>query len=1123
MWACFKDCHALTLQQWAPENARMTSDETPVRRPSCPGFLPELSWLLLCLATFFAFLPALSGQDVSGTWNTVKPGVIVESVEKKYDADKAGLQPGDVLLSWKEGGNSGEIQSPVTLDLIDVEQRPRGNVTLIGLRNGTPQSWSLGSRYWGIEARPNLPEELLVHYKEEQGSPDRNKAAEAAERWRKAAVSMPAKGSPELRAWLLLRAANFFDQAKQAEEFKTTFGEATKAASTGPGNDALLLYQWATICDQRGDLDCAAEHYQQAFAESQKAGTELLTAQILTSLGFLEIARSDLAKGEQDLREALRIREQNAPGSFEVAGSLLNMGKILSDRGDVAGAEVEERKGLAMYRKLAPHANAVLIALNNLGEFAHQRGDLDRAEQYYLEALKMKEKSPNDPAVATLSQNLASVAVERGEFEQAETYLQRALTIEKKIASGDSQQDVEPGNATIGSTLTLLGKLALRRGEFDKSEELLNEALAQVEKIAPEGLLSAQILSNLGDVARARGNLAAAANFYRHALTIREKLVPGTAQLAETQADLASVTRQSGQSGAAEDLYKQALETLESQTAHLGGEEDARSDFRAQYERYYKEYIALLMQQKEPATAFYVAERSRGRSLAEMLATRHVDVRKGVDSELLEEELRVQDLLRSKINTRVRLLSGQHSDKQIQDIENDIATLLRQREEVEGRIRTSSPAYAALTQPQPLNVKEVQHLLPEGVLLLEYSLGEERSYVFALTSDSFTSYELPKCTEIEREAGLLYHLLTERGHPAGSETIQVANARMAKADAEAQTVAHRLSQMVLRPVANELQGKKLLIVSDGALQYVPFAALPAPEVMPRRVSKPLLLYHEIVNLPSASVLALLRQPQRSNAAARREVAVFADPVFDVRDARLKATDELKEAAAQDGQQDDLENEAYPKSHDLARSMVDTDLKQSEEIHLPRLAFTREEAQEIAAAAPPDSTMQALDFNASRSLAMSGEMAQYRVLHFATHALLNNVHPELSGLVLSLVDSQGQPVDGFLSLEDVYNLNLSADLVVLSACQTALGKAVGGEGMIGLTRGFMYAGSSRVLASLWNVNDFATAKLMTHFYRAMERNGMKPAQALREAQLALWRGKNSAAPYFWAGFVLQGDW
>jgi CHAT domain-containing protein len=191
--------------------------------------------------------------------------------------------------------------------------------------------------------------------------------------------------------------------------------------------------------------------------------------------------------------------------------------------------------------------------------------------------------------------------------------------------------------------------------------------------------------------------------------------------------------------------------------------------------------------------------------------------------------------------------------------------------------------------------------------------------------------------------------------------------------------------------------------------------------------------------------------------------------------------------------------------------------------MARLAFSRQEATGILAATRGDA-MQALGFDANRTMATDPALSQYRIIHFATHSILDSQHPELSGIVLSLVDQHGESRDGFLRLHDLYNLNLPAELVVLSACQTGLGKDIKGEGLVGLTRGFMYAGAARVLASLWKVDDAATAELMKRFYQAMLGDEqLPPAAALRQAQIAISRQKQWAAPYYWAGFVFQGEW
>ena len=173
--------------------------------------------------------------------------------------------------------------------------------------------------------------------------------------------------------------------------------------------------------------------------------------------------------------------------------------------------------------------------------------------------------------------------------------------------------------------------------------------------------------------------------------------------------------------------------------------------------------------------------------------------------------------------------------------------------------------------------------------------------------------------------------------------------------------------------------------------------------------------------------------------------------------------------------------------------------------------------------PAGTGLQALDFEASRATALSPQLAQYRIVHFATHAVSDSEHPERSGLVLSLFDRRGQPQNGFLGLEQIYGLKLPADLVVLSACDTGLGQEIEGEGLVGLVRGFMYAGATRVVASLWSVDDEVTAQLMAHLYKSLEQDKLSPAAALRAAQLEVLKENRWSPPYYWAGFQVEGEW
>src|SRR5262249_13269743 len=266
--------------------------------------------------------------------------------------------------------------------------------------------------------------------------------------------------------------------------------------------------------------------------------------------------------------------------------------------------------------------------------------------------------------------------------------------------------------------------------------------------------------------------------------------------------------------------------------------------------------------------------------------------------------------------------------------------------------------------------------------------------------------------------------------------------------------------------------------------------------------------HEVVTLPSASVLAVLRREAGSRKPADRSVAIFADPVFDVADPRIAR--QIKDQTAPPVER--------PPIDDVRRSGGESGL-----LDFVRLRFSRQEADQIARFGEGDKKLKAVDFAASRELATSAELSRYAIVHFATHGLINNAHPELSGIVLSLVDQQGRPQNGFLRLYDIYNLKLQADLVVLSACQTALGKEIKGEGLVGLPWGFMYAGARRVVASLWQVDDRASAELMGRFYEAMLGQRLRPAAALRAAQISALKDKRWQAPYYWAAFTLQGEW
>ncbi len=526
---------------------------------------------------------------------------------------------------------------------------------------------------------------------------------------------------------------------------------------------------------------------------------------------------------------------------------------------------------------------------------------------------------------------------------------------------------------------------------------------------------------------------------------------------------------------------------------------DLRASFLATRRRVYGLAIDLLMDRHAAApqaghdkAALEISERARARSLVDGLRPREAGQAQGqVPADLMERWRSLRRRLSAKADQQMRQ-SGRAGDPKAEARGREIETLRAELDGAEAEIRRYDPDYAALSEPAPIRAQDVAALLDPGTLLLEYALGEERSFLWAVDTGSVRSFELPPRREIEALARRVYEEMSTVEAGAGPQ----------------ETAAESLSLILLGPVWSEpARFERLVLVPDGALHYLPFAALPVPapgQGWDRLGGQYRLLDAvETVSIPSATTLALQRQRLTRRPPASKWAAVLADPVFAADDPRL--TDASKAAG---------------------RKSAPGSSKPAGESLLPafeRLPASRNEAEIIASLDPAGRVWTALDLTASRETVLSGELRPYRFLHFATHGIADTRNQDLSGLVLSLVDASGRPREGFLGVSDLSNLDLGADLVVLSGCQTALGKEVRGEGLMGLTRAFLNAGVPRVVAGLWHVQDRATAELMTRFYRDLWQKGLRPAAALREAQRGLrseWRYRD---PYSWAGFLLQGDW
>jgi CHAT domain-containing protein/tetratricopeptide (TPR) repeat protein len=832
-----------------------------------------------------------------------------------------------------------------------------------------------------------------------------------------------------------------------------------------------------------GDMKRARQAFEGALPILVEVGDRLGEAYALAGIGnvYADTGEPDLALDH--LQRALPIVQAlRHPNEANVLNSL---GVVHERTGEYEKASQAYARALLQYRATGDRVGEAL-ALNNVGIIELHLGDPRKAIEYYRQSHAILQDAGFPELDAIVISNIGRAHQELDELEAAMRFLEEALALSRQVAHRSGE----------AITLQKIGEVREKQGALRPALLAYREAFRLFGEIA-DRQRAADVRRDMADVLVLLGETEEAIRLYEQTLVETGRLEDRLARAA-TLHGLSRALRAKGRLEEAQARSEDALLVVESLRASVLGP-DNRASFLAAKRDFYDFHVDLLMERQgqDPggtfaAEALRTSERARGRGLLEILTEARVDLRKGVDPALVDRERALQRQLNSKAERLTRLQGAKPSPDEEATARAEVEALLQAHKELQAQLRAASPGYAALTQPVPLTLTEIQEqVLDDDSVLLEYALGRERSYLFAVTRSSLESFVLPPRAEIETLARRVHELVQKSHQPE----VAVAYAKQASA----------LSRMLLGPAAHRLGRKRLLLVMEGALQYVSFAALPAP---PARGADPppLVVDHEIVSLPSASALAVLRREMAGRLPPAGLVAVLADPVLEKSDPRVRSV--LRGA----------EGTPSAAADDLARSAADAGMSR-----FPRLQWSRTEAQSIVGLSGIARSLGALDFAASRATAQGPELAKYRIVHFATHGLLNSRHPELSGIVLSLVDEHGRPQDGFLRLHEIYNLELNADLVVLSACRTALGKDVRGEGLVGLTRGFWYAGARRVVASLWDVRDRATAELMRRFYHALLKEGATPVAALRAAQASLWKEKRWRAPHYWAAFVLQGEW
>ena len=1121
-------------------------------------------------------------------------GVVVEEVGEGSALEKAGLLPGDILLSWERlpsppanlQAAQGEFASPFDWKWLTVEQAPRGSVKLLGQRQGEEKVFEVAPGKWKGDVRPRMAGAMLQDYERGKKFIEAEELEAGIDLWHKVAgrAEDQAADGPS-RCWLFLRIGDTWGNTKQWEkthgayrsalavaqdplaraaiwqaigdayqktsEFETareaydsaqkirekTWGESLTLAMSlnylgaldwgqgrldssqaywqhaleirqtlAPGSlvEAASLNNLGNLALYRGDLDRVADYYERSLAIKQTlAPGSLAVAASLNNLGMLAFYRGDLDLVAEYSERSLAIKKQLAPDSLDLAISLNNLGNLAAERGDLDRAAEFQKESLEIRQKLAPGSLDVAMSLNNLGVLARRRGDLDRAIEYYQRSLGIKQKlAPGSLDVATSLSNLGGLARRRGDLDRAAEYHEGSLEIQQKLA---------PGSLDVAISLNNLGTLASNRGDFDQATEYHEGSLEIMQKLAPGSIGMAVSLANLGALARRCGDLDRAAEYFKGSLEIQQKLAPGSSTQAETLHALATLRRKKSQYQPAIALFLQAVQAFENQVARLGGSRDVQAGFRAERVEYYLDTIDLLLELQQPEEAFHILERSRAQGFLTQLAKRDL-VFSDIPEELDRNRRRIA-VRSDRAQQELAKLSLSKDQAEIEVLLAKLQQLQRERDDIEEQIRWDYPNLAALKYPQPLDLHAAQQALDPGTVMLSYSIGEETTNLFVVSRKGDLDVHT---LSISRE-NLEHEVQLFRKYMLSSRT---GNRDMSNLLAVGKRLYTTLIELAIDRIG---PSKRLLIIPDGPLHLLPFAALIRHGDRP--LSSPggdagavserdwhyLVEWKPLHSVLSATVYAEFKKSRRPSGASGTGaspflLAAFGDPLYPVGLGHGRGGDIYLRAAAERG------------------------------FDFRRLPYTRREIEGITGLYPSEAVRIYLGQKATEERAKTIGR-DTRILHIAAHGRFDHQRPLDSFVALTIPEEFSDERDnGLLQAWEIFErVRLDADLVVLSACETAVGKDLGSEGLIGLTRAFQYAGARTVAATLWNVADHTTAELMIRFYRHLQEGKSKDV-ALRAAQLELIRGPirvqgktgqivetDASAPYYWAAFQLIGDW
>ena len=865
--------------------------------------------------------------------------------------------------------------------------------------------------------------------------------------------------------------------------------------------ESITLNNIGSVYSKTGELQKALEYYSQALPLKRTIGDRKSEANTLHNIAFVNSQLGQLQTALEYYNQSLPLRRATGDRLGESV-TLNSIGAVYFKLGQWQKALDYHSQGLALSRAVADRRSEA-VTLHNIGTVYSQLGEMPRALEYYNQALPLRRAVGDRYGEAYTLDSIGSAYFALGENQKALEYHNQALPVRRAV--GDKYGE--------SYALSNIGSVYARLGKIPEAIDYFNQALRLRQAIG-DRRGEAFSLHNIGS---AHGDLSEsqkAREYYTQALALSRTIGDRNSE-AVILGDLARVERHHNNLNEAREHIETSLGIVEA-TRRAVSSQDLRASYMTTKRASYDFYIDLLMQlhQVQPSaghdqTALRASEQARARTLLELLTEARIDVQQGVDPRLKDKERGALARV-SEIQTQfIRAHSQPKPDStRIAALEYELKKANEAREQLEIEIRQKHPRYAELQYPAPLGLRAIQLILDEKTVMLEYYLGKEASFLFAISKHEFLAVRLPSASLLTAEVKSL------------REAITIKPDRMALSNYLQK--GRSLYQKLVEPAARLLIDKRrLIIVPDGILYYLPFEIL--LQSNKRRVAqsdlsqlKYLIRDYAISYAPSATVLANLRSYDHTTQTGRKTFLAYGDPVYGK--TRSEETDSVQAAW---------------------RSAFD----EQKPWQLEQLPASRSEVERIGRLYQQEQVAVFLGEQANETNVKTGDrLGHFSYIHFAVHGLLNENKPQYSGLVLSLPREENRKMtgggeaaneakdasrdaeveDGFLQVYEIFNLRLNADLVVLSACDTGLGKEVKGEGLIGLTRAFLYAGAPSLIVSLWKIQDRSTAELMVGFYRSLKNGRLSKAEALRQSKLELIQKGQLAHPYYWAGFVLMGQ-